>query len=425
MRKRQRTLIGCLATCLCFFASTLSGSFAELTTEQTMNATNLTRINEVDTSTKETPTPTNKVTPTLTPTPTLAPTATPTATPEPTLTDYILNFTIPNTTVNLNIRSGPSTNDAIIGKLPPQSFAYILGTQNDWVKISTGSIESGYVSATYLFSEEEIKELCDKNKWIFGTVTVEVLNVRSGPSTNTDVLSKLKKGEKVTILPSKSFNEWLAIQLDNNTIGYISSEYATISCNLQTGYSLEELEEQKKQEAEAKAKEQAAKQAEEAKIREAEKEAEAKTREAKKQAEEALAKSRITALSETLRNPISLTDEELRLFATIIAIEAGNQQYEGMLAVANVILNRMESKLWGSTLNEVIFAPGQFSSAQDYYIQLVQNRGIPKSCYNAANEALSGRNNIGDFLYFRRADGANFSSYKTFYILEDHVFYQR
>lgn len=420
MRKKQRTLIGCLATSLCFFASTLSGSFAELTTEQTMNTTNLTKINQVDTSTKETPTPTITVAPTLTPTPTSTPTPTltptVTPTPEPTLTEYTLNFTIPNITVNLNIRSGPSTNTDIIGKLPPQSFAYILGTQNDWVKISTGSIDSGYISATYLFSEEEIKELCDKNKWVSATVTVEVLNVRSGPSTNTDILSKLKKGEKVTVLLSKSFNEWLAIQLDDNTIGYISSEYATVSCNLQTGYSLEELEEQKKQEAEAKAKEQEAK---------AKKEAEEKAKAAQKKAEEALAKARVTTVSETTRNPISMTEDELFLFATVIYTEAANQQYEGMLAVANVILNRMESKKWGTTLEEVLFAPGQFTGATQPYLEKAWSRGIPDICYKAAKEALAGRNNIGDFLYFRKASGADLSSYKKFYILEDHVFYER
>ena len=55
--------------------------------------------------------------------------------------------------------------------------------------------------------EEKIKTLCDTKKWISAKITTDVLNVRSGPSTDDDILDKLKKGEKVTVLLSKSFNE--------------------------------------------------------------------------------------------------------------------------------------------------------------------------------------------------------------------------
>ena len=412
MRKKQRTLIGCFATCACFFASTLSGSFVELTPE-----TSLPQVKQVTSPTKETPTPTNTPTatptstPTLTPTPTLSPTPTltptPTPSPTPTLTDYTINFTIPDIKSNLNIRSGPSTDAEIIGKLPVESFAYILDTHNDWVEISTGSIKSGYINSTYLFSEEEIKKLCDTKKWISAKVTVEVLNVRSGPSTDTEIVDQLKKGEKVTVLLSESYNEWLAITLNNGNIGYISSDYATISYNLQTGSSLEEIEEKKRQE-EEKERERKAKEAAE-----------------KAKAEAAIAKARISTIAETKRNPISMTDDELFLFATVISTEAGNQEYEGMLAVANVILNRMECKAWGTTLEDVLFAPGQFTGATKPFLEAAWKRGIPDICFKAAKEALAGRNNIGDFLFFRTVKSADLSVFKTFYILEDHVFYKK
>lgn len=416
MRKKQRALIGCIATCACFFATTLTGSFVE-SIEQEVTNTNSTQVKQVNSTTQEAPTPTNTVVPTATPTvtplptntPTPTPTKAPTPTPTPALTDYTLDFTIPNISSNLNIRSAPSTDAEIIGKLPAESFAYILDIENDWVEISTGSIKSGYINATYLYSEEEIKNLCDSKKWISAKITTEVLNVRSGPSTDTEIIDKLKEGEKVTILLSKSFNEWFAIKLDNGTIGYISSDYATISYNLQTGSSLEEIEEKKrKEEAEAKAREE-----------------ERKVKEAAEKAKAALAKARVTTVSETTRNPISMTEDELFLFASVIYTEAANQQYEGMLAVANVILNRLESKRWGATLEEVLYAPGQFAGTQKSLLEIAWKRGIPDICYKAANEALAGRNNIGDFEFFRRAKNADLSSYKEFYILEDHVFYKK
>ena len=38
---------------------------------------------------------------------------------------------------------------------------------------------------------------------------------------------------------------------------------------------------------------------------------------------------------------ISFTDDEVELLAALVYCEAGNQSYEGKLAVANVVLNRL------------------------------------------------------------------------------------
>lgn len=411
MRKKQRTLVGCLVTCACFFASTLSGSSTDLDTKETSKDSTVATVRQVvPSSITGTPTPTSTSTPTptitatptpiatATPTPEPTPTNTPTPTPIPTPCAYTLDFTIPNISSNLNIRSGPNMESPIIGKLPAQSFAYILEENNEWVKISTGAIKEGYINATYLFTEDEVKEFCDKNKLTSATVTVDILNVRSGPNTEYEILSKLKKGETKKVLLSESFDGWIAIELQNNSIGYVSAEYVRLSYNLKTGSTLEELEEKERQQ---------------------------KLEEQRKKIEEALAKTRVTSIAETTRAPRTMTEDELYLFATVIYTEAGDQKYEGQLAVANVILNRIESKRWGSTLEEVLFAPGQFAGASDYLIERAQKRGIPNSCYKAAKEALAGCNNIGDFLFFRMKDNVDFTVFDKFYILEDHVFYER
>ena len=57
------------------------------------------------------------------------------------------------------------------------------------------------------------------------------------------------------------------------------------------------------------------------------------------------------------------TDDERMLLAKTIQAEAGNEGYDGMLAVGAVIGNRARSgKYGGSTLRDVIMAPGQFSA---------------------------------------------------------------
>lgn len=53
--------------------------------------------------------------------------------------------------------------------------------------------------------------------------------------------------------------------------------------------------------------------------------------------------------------------DDLELLARIITAEAGGCSYECQYYVACVVMNRIEFGYWGSTLREVIYAPGQYS----------------------------------------------------------------
>lgn len=86
---------------------------------------------------------------------------------------------------------------------------------------------------------------------------------------------------------------------------------------------------------------------------------------------------------------------DLEYLAAICQIEAG-YHYEGCLAVANVILNRVNAG-FGSSVYDVIYAPGQFATGQmRYYLE----NGTSATALQAASAALSGTNNIGSYLYF-------------------------
>lgn len=434
MKKIQRTLMGFAATCVCFFVVMLAGSFTkpsdiatsakDAVSDETGSPSDATNAEDISTPTPteennavsstgnstpeasatpvpatpipsptETPSPTPTVSPTPTPSP--SPTVTPTPTPSPTPAPkaYVPGFTIPAVTKNLNIRKGPSTDKKIIGKLPADCFAYILEEKDGWTKISTGSIEEGYVSTKYLFTPAEVMSICDREKLVTAYITASSLNVRSGPGTWYDSITKVKKGTSHTALLGKSYEGWIAIELKDGTIGYVSEQYVKFNYKMDTGMTLEEIAEKERQEAIAKA----------------------------------MAKAQIFHVPETTREPMTMTEDELYLFATIIYTESGDQGYDGMLAVANVILNRIEYGRWGTTLEEVLFAPGQFAGARQELIDRAQARGIPDVCFDVAREALAGRNNIGDFRYFRTTDSAMRASdylyYTEFYIINDHVFY--
>ena len=52
---------------------------------------------------------------------------------------------------------------------------------------------------------------------------------------------------------------------------------------------------------------------------------------------------------------------EEELLAAIIYCEAGDEPYEGMVAVGTVVLNRVNSQFFPNTITDVIYSPGQFT----------------------------------------------------------------
>lgn len=59
--------------------------------------------------------------------------------------------------------------------------------------------------------------------------------------------------------------------------------------------------------------------------------------------------------------PIELSPEEKILLARNIFFEAGIENYEGKIAVAQITFNRLQSGRWGEDLESVVYAPKQFS----------------------------------------------------------------
>lgn len=57
--------------------------------------------------------------------------------------------------------------------------------------------------------------------------------------------------------------------------------------------------------------------------------------------------------------PVSLSPEERDLICRVVAAEARGEELEGMMAVAQTILDR--SELWNMTPSEVVQAPGQYA----------------------------------------------------------------
>ena len=92
---------------------------------------------------------------------------------------------------------------------------------------------------------------------------------------------------------------------------------------------------------------------------------------------------------------------EKELLASLIFCEAGNQPYEGQVAVGAVVMNRIKSSSYPDTMEEVIYQSGQFSPAMSGWLDRVRaNQGYTEAAMQAAEDALTGSNPIGDCLYF-------------------------
>ena len=143
----------------------------------------------------------------------------------------------------------------------------------------------------------------------------------------------------------------------------------------------------------------------------------------KKLEEEAAARQleeikQLTKNDEVINNtPVNYDTSDLAMMAAIIECEAGNQSYEGKLAVGSVIVNRINSPKFGNTLQAVLYAPSQFSPVASGRFAIV--RGADAECTKAAKEVLNGHITI-NALYFHMYN-SEVDNGGT--VIGDHVFY--
>lgn len=301
----------------------------------------------------------------------------------------VFDKALPKVSEFLNIRSDADSEAEVVGKLYKGSYATIIERGDEWTKISSGDV-TGYASNDYLYFDQDAINAAKKLEAFKVKITAGTVNVRSEAGTDSEVLTEASKDDTFIHLNEYDTNEWTAIQYSDDTIAYVASEFANEFVDLDDAVS----------------------KAEEVKIQ--------KEKEIAKSLEEA----KKFKPSKTNRAALKATDEEIFLIATVVAMEALGESYEGKLAVANVIVNRVLSGKWGDSISDVIYAPGQFSGANSGRIEKFESK-VTESCKKAAIEALAGNNNIGDYMFFMMKNQAKLSSYSKYYILESHCFYQR
>ena len=90
------------------------------------------------------------------------------------------------------------------------------------------------------------------------------------------------------------------------------------------------------------------------------------------------------------------TKEEIELMARVVMSESSILPIEGKQAVAQTILNRLESGRWGNTVSEVINYPSAYSTAD--------NGDPSEECYYAVMGAIDYPNAFPTDMYYFRTD---------------------
>lgn len=285
------------------------------------------------------------------------------------------NLCMPNVKEYVTIRSEANTESEAVGRLYKGGVAQVLERGEAWTKIVSGECE-GYISNEYLEFGMSAKAIAQRDCSYVATVTTDTLKVRAEASEDSKTRDLIGLGEKANVLEEK--DGWLKIQYGEGD-AFIKAEYASVEFEIGEAQTMEQIK--------------AAEEAAEA----------ARKKEALKKQYEA----------------VRASGNEVQLLAALIQLEAGNQPYEGQLAVGAVVMNRVRSGRYPNNIADVIYAPGQFPYASTK-VHEVMSRGPKASCIQAAQEAINGVSNVGGFTHFKSSrssvSGANI-------VIGGHVFY--
>jgi len=126
--------------------------------------------------------------------------------------------------VELSIRDEPGMDEDVIGTLEQDEVLEILDTTVDkiWMQVKRENDTTGWIFNTHLIKVEPPQP--PQDKWY--RVTVDVLNVRSGPGTDYDDIGNLYRDEVVKALDYAENNTWIKIIRESDGLtGWCSAAY--------------------------------------------------------------------------------------------------------------------------------------------------------------------------------------------------------
>ena len=170
------------------------------------------------------------------------------------------NLVIAKVTNYVNVRSLPSEEGEVVGKLYDKSVGEFLEEKDGWYKIKSGNC-TGYVKGEYCVTGEDAEKLAKEVGTTYAIVNTTTLKVRQEASTESIVLGLVPIEEELVVV--EELDGWVKIAIEEGD-GYVSREYVNLRTDFVHAESKEEEEKRLAEEARAREEARAAAQAAEA-----------------------------------------------------------------------------------------------------------------------------------------------------------------
>ncbi len=272
----------------------------------------------------------------------------------------------------LNVRSGPSLENKVVGKLYKDCGGIVLERGEEWSLIESGDVV-GWCKSAYLLFDDEAVEFAKEVGVTNAIVNLNCITIRTEADDNSEALGYATQNTLMEVI-EETDDGWVNVAYEDKE-GYVKADHVRIEFRIDHAETIEAIAARRKIEQEKKDK-------------------------LKRQNE-----------------AIEADADTLKLLASLIYCEARGESYEGMQAVGAVVMNRVRSQAYPNTVYDVIFASGQFSPAMSGSLQKIYAQGPSSICYQAAQEALDGYSNVGEMTHFRRKGS------KEGFVIGNHVFY--
>ena len=285
----------------------------------------------------------------------------------------------------LNVRAAANAEAELVGRMYPGSQGTIIEQADGWYHIASGNVD-GWISGKYVVTGIDAENfLQEYNLDTKITVATPELNVRSQANADSECVGYVWGDESFAILGQE--NGWYMIEFAPGQRGWVNGRFVSVGADLGIAMTMAEVAAYEYRKAmEAKA----------------------------------------ASVGGVLRGATPATEDEVILLAALLRHEAGATSYAACLAVANVVINRMQNGYWGTDMRGVIFAEGQFQYVNDGALdKWMADPGAV--CIEAARDALAGINNIGDYLFFcsPRSAATRYDTFTVWVQVGDNVFYKK
>lgn len=137
------------------------------------------------------------------------------------------NLVIAQVNDYVNVRSIPSEEGEILGKLYDDSVGEFISEQDGWYEIKSGSVQ-GFVKAEYVVTGDAAVELAKQVGKRIATVTTTTLFVRQEPTTDSPVIGMVPIEDELSVTEEGVNEGWIKVSVEEGE-GYVSTEFVTLS----------------------------------------------------------------------------------------------------------------------------------------------------------------------------------------------------